>query len=391
MEINDKLIRARIQIQKNNPFFAYLSLYLNFKESKDLPEYAGAGINSKGDFSFRKEFIEALTNEEVKGVIIHELLHLGLLHLLRLKERDMEKWNIACDIVVNQIIKDNNFDLPTGILISDGDKKIDLGELGIISDCDKKTAEEIYDELMKSDKSAGKPLGFDKHFQDEKMLTNEEKEKAKKIWVDRLREAYISSKLAGKVPAGIERLIGDLHKEKINWREYLKKYILNYIPYDYTYSKPNKKSVSSGFYMPDMIREKIEVVIGIDVSGSIGEKELNDFISEIVGMAKAYKNKIDMTLITHETDVNDVYKVENGNIDKIKQLEIKGGGGTAHEKVFEYIKNNIRDCVVAVFLTDGCSDLENINMRDYRFDKIFAISNGGNINFSNKEMKIVQL
>ena len=50
MEIKDRLIRARVQIQRKNSFFAYLSLYLKFKESKDLPDYAGAGVNAKGDF-----------------------------------------------------------------------------------------------------------------------------------------------------------------------------------------------------------------------------------------------------------------------------------------------------------------------------------------------------
>ena len=49
-------------------------------------------------------------------------------------------------------------------------------------------------------------------------------------------------------------------------------------------SKPHKKSIACNTFLPNILREKVEVVIAIDTSGSIGKKELTDFISEIVGM-----------------------------------------------------------------------------------------------------------
>ena len=196
-------------------------------------------------------------------------------------------------------------------------------------------------------------------------------------WNGRLQEALTNAKMKGNVPLGIERLLGKLHEEKINWRTILQRYITNQIPYNHTYNFPHKKSRSCGFYMPSPLKEKVSVVIAIDVSGSIGQSELTDFLSEIIGMARAFQDRIEMTLITHETDVNDIFLVRNGSIDEIKRLKIEGGGGTAHDKVFTHIQDKIRDCKCCVFLTDGYSDLNRIDFNKYAYNKIFVISKGG--------------
>jgi predicted metal-dependent peptidase len=145
-----------------------------------------------------------------------------------------------------------------------------------------------------------------------------------------------------------------------------------------TYSRPNKKSICSGFYIPDTLKEKIDVLIAIDTSGSIGQKELTDFLSEIVGMAKGFKDKINMILLTHDTEVQNDYTIENGNIAKIMKLKIEGGGGTSHGPVFDYIKEKHRKTKLAICFTDGFSDFESIKWADYgSFKKMFVISSGG--------------
>ena len=80
MNTEDLITRAKIQIQNKNSFFAYLSLFLKFKESKNLPDEAGMGVDSKGNCLYKKEFVESITQgnntKELEGVIIHEILHL---------------------------------------------------------------------------------------------------------------------------------------------------------------------------------------------------------------------------------------------------------------------------------------------------------------------------
>jgi len=418
MNVKDKIIRAKIQLQRKNPFWAYLSLYLKIEEDTKgkLPKYAGMGVNVKGELLYNKKFIETISNEELEGVIAHELNHLVFNHLLRLGNRNRKYWNIATDIVINTLLINNNFKLPSGALIPDYENKIKIFGQKIV-DCDKKIAEEVYDELVKQEEQQsnsyeegednegeeGEGRGndegndeyvdgrFDEHFE-EKDMSEKEKRELEKEWINRLHEALSVSKMKGDVPLGMERLIEKLHKEKIDWKALLYQFITKQIPYNSTWAKPHKKSISVGTYMPDTLKEKIDITAIVDVSGSIGQKELTDFLSEIIGIAKAFREKLKITLLTHETEVNNKYVVDNGNIEKIKKLKIIGGGGTAHDKVFEYIQNNIKDCKCAVFLTDGYSNLDEIYFDKYFFEKIFVISeNGDDSQLKNKNCHIIKL
>jgi predicted metal-dependent peptidase/intein/homing endonuclease len=165
-----------------------------------------------------------------------------------------------------------------------------------------------------------------------------------------------NSKQRGNLPLGIERLIGKLHEEKIDWKFLLRRYITKEIPCDFSYARKNRKSTSLGVYMPSAVKEKIDVGIMIDCSGSIGQKELIDFLSEIVGIARAYKNQINMRLYTHDTKIQNEFLVENGNIAKIMKLKIIGGGGTSFITPYEeLIKKNPR-LKVLVWVTDGFGD-----------------------------------
>ena len=348
MNINERITRARIQIQQRNSFFAYLSLYLKFKENKDLPEYAGAGVDINGNFYYKKEFIEKLSDDELQGVIIHEILHLSLLHLSRRKEREPLKFNICCDIVVNQLINDNGFKLPEGSIIPKNNE-IEIWKQKII-DTNKKIAEEIYDELKDNKKGKGNGKGnnqegrFDEHFEkgeNGERLTENERKAIEKEWNNRTEEALTISKMKGDLPQGIERIVGRLRESKINWKALLNQFIIKQIPYDYTYSKPSKKSISVGTFMPDVLKQKVEVDVMIDLSGSIGQEEYDEFMSEVIGIARAFQEQLTMRVYSHDTECYDNGLIINGNIEKIKQMKLKGGGGTSFTEPIKYLEQFI--------------------------------------------------
>lgn len=141
--------------------------------------------------------------------------------------------------------------------------------------------------------------------------------------------------------------------------------------------KKSKKSVACGCYLPDTLKEKISVWVAIDTSGSIGKEELSEFVTEIIGLARAYRERIDMRVITADAEVHTDYLVQNGNIDKIKKIKIKGGGGTAHKPVFDYITEKDRNAKCLIFFTDGYSDLESLDYNKYKFGKIAIINKNG--------------
>jgi len=414
LDAKDKLIRARIQIQRNNPFFAYLSLYLKFHEVKgEELRCKSMGVDAQGNLYYCKEFVDKLTDEELQGVMVHEILHLTFLHMTRRGTRDPEIWNIAVDIAVNNILSVNGHRLPEGGLIP-YNNSIDLGHGIIINDIQKKTGEQIYDEIYKKAKKVAEKLksqGFDEHIEgkdpgqgqgkgkkgkgqgcNRMPLTEQEKRELEKDWQQKAVDAATTARMKGNLPAGMELLLGKLHENKVNWKTILKQQIQSQIPYDFTYASPSKKSISMGVYTPSYVKERIKILIAMDTSGSIGDKERVDFMSEIFGMAKAFKDKIDMVFLTHDTEVHNDYVIANGNVAKIKALKLNGGGGTSHEPVMEYIKEKHRDCKLGIFFTDGWSDLDSFDMNNYRFAKMFLISEGGTAQqLKGKPAKVIEL
>lgn len=372
METSKKLIRAKVQLQNEKPFFAYLIMNMKFIEKKEI---STIGVDSKGNCYYSPKFIDELGEAELKGVLAHEVLHLVLEHLSRGDGLNQKVFNISADLCINDILKQNGFVLDERGLIpnyyhSYTIKLSDETEYKI-KDIDKKTAEQIYNELIKQIKDDDKAQDnqdakrFDEHIQSDgkdangKALTQEQKQAINNKWKKAVSEASAYARQKGDMPDGLEIFVDGILNEKVNWKHLLYKYLTRTIPHDYSYSRPSKRSFSTGVYMPIMRKEAIEIVVSLDTSGSIQGKELADFMSEINGIAKSFNN-LDMKLIVCDSEIKDVYHIGNGDADEISKLKISGGGGTSHKPVYDYVINNLPNTKLLVNFTDGYTDLEDL-------------------------------
>lgn len=377
LDAKDKIARAKIQIQQKCSFFGRLSLYLKPKEVSEDEMENPMAIDINGTLYYKKKWVKSLTNDEVEGVILHEILHMVYLHLTRRGTRYQQPWNVAADIKVNAAIQQEGYSLPKQGLIPSGNQ-INIKGTGVtIKNIDKKTTEQIYDELPINKLRKGEGQGrFDDHKEDEKDGKGSQKEEE---WIDRVTEAVQMSQMRGDMPKGLTDVVKQFHKAEIDWRTKLRKYIQSYIPYDYTFARCHKKSVATGIYMPNYLKEKIKVLIGVDLSGSISKQQLEQFMSEVIGMAEAFQDRIEMTILTHDVNVQDEYILNTVNKELIKKLKFHGGGGTSHKPIFQKIKKDYQDTKVAIFLTDGYSDLEEIKMSEYSFGKIIVLTENHNL------------
>ena len=406
LNTGERISKSLIQLQKRCSFWAYLSLFLKFHEIEAGKMLCDTmGISPDGEVFYVKEFIKSLSDEELIGAIVHELNHLAFLTELRQGDRDRVKWNFSSDLSINSILKANNFKLGKDWLTPDYNDEFKIGSK-TIKDISKKTSEELYDEIpsikMKGVKyilgdGSGKKLGesFDVHLKgkDGKELSPKEKKALEKEWMDRVAGAVIVSKEKGDIPKGMERLVEKLTESKINWKVLLQRYIQNSIPHDFSYNRPHRKSISCGYYMPNIVREGIEIALMVDLSGSIGSKEYSEFISEVIGICRAYQEKLTMKVFSHDTECyDDNLVIKNGNIEKVKNLRLKGGGGTSHKSCFNHLRDNVRDCKLAIFLTDGYSDINEISFENYQYDKLFVITkNGSDDQLKGKRCQIIHL
>jgi predicted metal-dependent peptidase len=376
LEASDKIIKAKVQLQKDMPFFAYILLHIKAKEENTIPSMA---VDYRKNLIYNKYFVEKLSDEEVEFVLCHEAMHIALNHFLRKDNRDVEVWNVATDLVINEMLfKYFSIHSIRNKIIT----KESLKKMGIeIEDVDEKTAEEVYDILINyKDKLKGF-TNFDIHYYIDD-LSEKEKEQLEREYgksfeeIKReienenkriLVEAANFGKMRGNLPSGIERVVDKLLSKKIDWKTLLRRTISDMIPYDFSYKYPSRKSIAVDIYLPTTIKDKkLEVVCVVDLSGSISDEEMRQFFTEIYHIAKSFHN-VDITIITHDAEKQDEIKVQNGCIDKLLNIKVHGGGGTSHKWLPEYLKKNHPNTKLVVCFTDGYTeffDKEEIGNRE---------------------------
>jgi predicted metal-dependent peptidase len=353
----EKVMKAKIQLQTTNPFFSSVLMYMPISVKKDIPSMC---VDVDGNIGYNPEWIDELPVREITGVFCHEVLHAVLFHLQRLGNKNHKVFNISNDLVVNDMLVANNFLLPKQGMIPDYNHTytFKLPKIGYeLKNINEKTSEQVYYEIIGlfKDKEPDGDEGFDKHIYGDKKSVAEQ-EKGKEKWREIISNATTYAKKVGQLPAGMERYIDDILGGKINWKNKLYRYITNTIMSDYSWSRPHKKSQALGVYLPQVTREGIDIVAHIDTSGSISQEELTEFVSELVSLSNSF-NALNMTLIMCDADVDAVYEINQSNRETLLNLKKAGGGGTSHYPVVEWVKKNKPNCRVLITLTDGWSDI----------------------------------
>jgi len=156
----------------------------------------------------------------------------------------------------------------------------------------------------------------------------------------------------------MERLIDGLLESSIDWKGLLYRYITNLIPIDYIWTRPSKKSRSLGVYLPSVVKEKIDLVIAVDTSSSISKDELQLFISEITGIIRSFRN-VDLTIMDCDCRINTVVTYKDAKIDDVIDFKFRGGGGTSHKPVFNWMNENLPNARLLICFTDGYTSFPN--------------------------------
>ncbi len=334
METIKKITKARAGLVLSAPFFASVALHLKLKEDECATAYTDSVV-----LGYNPKFVDNLTNAELKAVICHEVLHIAMLHPFRRNSRDPLRWNVACDYAINPIIKEAGFTLPAGALLEDRYKGLE--------------AETIYNMLPKQLPTSMNLIGEVRDYKQDKSDKNSNTAKQQeKNWKITLTGAAQIAKAQGKLPAGLDRMIQEILQPKLPWREILSRFITENAKNDYTWTQSNKRYLYSGLYLPSLNVPTLgTIAVIIDTSGSISQKELDTFASELQSILTIYPETeirviyVD-TKVAH-TETIDIYDFH---------LNAQGGGGTDFRPGFEYIdKEQIMPSCVINF-TDGWCD-----------------------------------
>tara|TARA_A200000159_G_scaffold65923_1_gene61007 strand:+ start:19646 stop:20992 length:1347 start_codon:yes stop_codon:yes gene_type:complete len=362
-EVKEMIVGGRVRMLIKHPFFGTLATRLKLVEAEWCPTAAVDGKH----FYYNCDFFRTLTPEEIDFVVGHEVLHCvydhcgegGRLFDFDEKERDAQLWNVAADYKVNQGCVESRIGvMPKSALF---DPKYHS-----------KYTEEIYQHLKQTGQGEDKKT-LDQHIMgngnDEtggtggndptgrKAPIKISKQEAKQL-KDQMKQAVIQAAQtagAGNMPGDIKRLVKSMTEPKMDWRQLLNTSILSLLKSDFTWMRQSRKSRSMGVYLPGQDNDTmIDLGIGLDVSGSIDNKMLQDFMGEVSGIMQQFQD-FRLRVWTFDTEVNDFSFKEFTpmNQDEIKDYEIVGGGGTDFECNFNFMEQNDINPDKFVMFTDG--------------------------------------
>lgn len=163
--------------------------------------------------------------------------------------------------------------------------------------------------------------------------------------------AVAAAKTQGKLPANIERIFNDLLEPKVSWSEKIQALFARKVGSgSYDWRRPDRRLIVRDIYAPGRSGFGAgTVVVAIDTSGSIGQNEINVFLSEVGGIL-ADVNPKRLFIVWCDAQVHGVEEVDDRT--DLKRLKAKGGGGTDFRPVFEWVKKEGLEPDAVVYLTD---------------------------------------
>lgn len=267
----ERFVKSRVKLLKSSPFFGTILLHTEYKIDESIETAATDGTT----LLLNEEWMCKQTEEHFSGVLLHEVLHMALDHVERTNDLDdMMTANIAADIVVNGIIKDNAISLPKEAIYDDDLKHLSVRE--IYSILKQKQKE---DENYLQDKYGDGEVNECLQKSSEQKGTSQREANSEK-WKNIINKAKTISKMkqAGVKGSGLARVFKELLEPTINWKDALYKYITqsraDFEGYD-------RRFVHDGMYIDDVGGNKVHVAAFVDTSGSVDEELLQNFLSEL--------------------------------------------------------------------------------------------------------------
>lgn len=306
--------------------------------------------------------------------IAHIILHYALQHDLRGQGLEYPNiWQNACDQVVNNLLLDLDFELLP--------EEKNFPERRF----NKKDAYSIYNDLLEemdenndgddnnspnssSNSGNNRPLGNDiknpqntqnnsngngnnngngngnnqsKHQQqqlNEKLKDLQQQRKIDTKVAYDLDKSNYGEKTIGNSGDDFEKLFKLTEKSYIDWKTQLHSYVDTLTTGGLNYSRFNRRMVQFNLYLPDTIdyNNEIEnITVAIDVSGSVTQEQIKQFLNEVAKIKKLHNPK-ELNIIGFNHRINQVIKLKEN--DSMDNVTLKIDGGTNVSPVFDLIE-----------------------------------------------------
>lgn len=364
---------ARINIVKGSAIFAYALVKCEYIFTNDI-DTAGACIHDDRNIIYINPewFDTKLVNAKQRAfVLLHELEHIFLGHQQRciIGGLDHGIYNKAADYYINlrasgvyldgdgnRRVYDKytiNFEMPEGEAKGLYDERF-LG----------KSTEEIYHILVEEgSKESGEQVvavGFGGEGLD--IMGNggtpQQANRNAQAMIAAVTFAQQSNGI-GDCEGDLVKSILDMAKPKVDWTSKVMNLVQTSVRARPTYNRISNRSSSTGdgVIFPTYTGEHLNIVFGVDSSGSMGESDYRRALGELSGIIETFESwKVHFVCCDMALYEMGVYSSVDGDTISSVNTEFRGLGGTDMSPIAKYAGDLLEsgeEVVACIILTDG--------------------------------------
>lgn len=382
----ESLAKASKELMLKEPFYGLFLIGLNKLWSKKVPTAGVSKHNINFQLAINEEFWESLSPEHHIGLLKHELLHIAFFHLTMHNDFANKKLaNIAMDLEINQYI--DRMYLPDGGCTIDNEMFAPMN-LPAKAGCrvyydllqqqlDQGNGTSDFEKMMKAMEQGqqtygdGNPVPDHSTWDEFDDLSDAEKKLIQKQVEHQLKEvAEQIEKSRGNIPGEMKGLLDKLNSKeppKFDWKAYLRRFTGGS---QKVFTKKLRRKFNKRFEdNPGLkIKHRKHILVAVDTSGSVSDKEVQEFFHEIDHINKT---GAEITIVQCDTHIRHIGPYKAGD-----KIEIHGRGGTYFDPVLELYNENQDKYTCLVYLTDGECDCH----VKPRGKMLWVISTRGSIN-----------
>lgn len=356
-----RINEAYAKLGIREPFIAAVMSKIKREVSTDIPTAATNGAWVK----YNPEFVDEQTDAQLFGLVVHESLHVVLMHMWRRDSRDPSLWNYANDAIINKYIKDRRYDLPEGGVF-----------INWVTDA--MSSEEVYERVKQEQQEQqeqqgnsggdgdndgdndGDGINYPKGgFGDSGDLLDAVDDATKNDLEATIVASAQMAKACGQGSALIDRILENVGAPSVTWREVLRNMMTSSSRDDYSFQRPRRRYISQGVYLPSLHSDSLGgLLIGADTSGSMwgNPRELAQVAAELNAIISDSRPEF-VEVAYCDTEITKLDRFEQ---DEELEFAPKGGGGTRFEPVFDHYETSDDNYIGIVYFTDMCADFSKL-------------------------------
>lgn len=388
----DELEPFLLVLGMDEPFFAVINRNCVKIRTRDVPT-AGVTVERDGTFKllWNPDFVAALSREEVRGLLIHEFMHLILEHVTTRRRKPNQLWNVAADLAINSLIKPEllpkcglypgprpkelgpwqELKLPPPPEGSKQkprreptteDKKLNEHMIKLLESFPAKETSDFYFERLLADPEVQKAMasgigeiiigegGMDDHdsWDDVDEDVRDMIREQLRDLVEQGIKAADSRNQWGSVPFEMQQILRDMVAGQVDWRALLRQFVGQSISCERTNSIKRINRKYPYVHPGTKRKHRSKILVAIDQSGSVGDDNIEEMFGELNVLARI----VDFTVMPFDTEMSDKDRLDWKRGQKKPTIRFRSGG-TDFNAPTKYFNDHPGEWDALIIFSDG--------------------------------------